>query len=64
MLATKNYICRQCKKRMKSTSRLTRYLNTCTSLLLHIQPNCNSQMLVEDDNALDYFMHYKEEEYP
>ena len=46
------------------TSRLTKYLNAYTSLSLRIQPNCNSPILAEDDNASDYFMHHKEEEYP
>ena len=48
---------------MKSPIRLIKPLNACTSLLLHIQPNCDSPMLAEDDNASDYFMHHKEEEY-
>lgn len=49
---------------MKLTSALIRNLNTCTSLLLRIQPDRDSLMLVEDDNALDYFMHHDGKKYP
>ena len=48
---------------MKLISSLIKHLNACTSLRLRIQPDHNSFMLAEDDNALDYFMYYKEEEY-
>ncbi len=63
MLDTKNYPCPQCRKRMKSTSGLTRYRNACTSLPLHIQSDQNTPMLVEDDDASDHFQHHEEEEY-
>ena len=63
MLATRNYICPQCGKRIKLTSGLTRHLNAYTSLPVHIQLNCDSLLLAEDDNASDYFMHHEEEEY-
>ena len=39
-------------------------MNTCISLLLHIQPNCNIFMLAKDDNISDYFIHHKKEKYP
>ncbi len=64
MLDTRNYPYPQCGKRIKLTSGLTRHLNACTSLPLCIQPNRNTPMLAEDDNASDYFMHHEEEEYP
>ncbi len=60
MLDTRNYLYAQYGKRMKSTSGLTRYLNACTSLSLRIQPNQNTPMLAEDDDALDHFMHHEE----
>lgn len=49
---------------MKLTSGLIKQLNICTSLPPRIQPNRNSLMLAENDNALTYFIHHKEEKYP
>ena len=64
MLARRNYMCPQYKKRMKSTSGLIRHLNAYTSLLLHIQPDRNSPILAKKDDVSDYFMYYNKEKYP
>ncbi len=64
MLDTRNYPCPQYGEGMKLTSGLTRHLNACMSLLLCIQLNRNTLMLVEDDNTSDHFMYHEEEEYP
>lgn len=45
---------------MKSPSRLTRYLNACTSLLLCIQPNQNILIAAEDDKKEEYLQGNKE----
>lgn len=49
------------EKKMKLTDRLTIYLNSCMSLLQHIQQSQNTLMLTEDNNITDHFMYYKEE---
>lgn len=64
MLVIKNYIYPQYKKRMKLISRLTRYLNTCMSLQLHIQSNQDSLILAKNDDILAYFIYYEKKEYP
>lgn len=48
---------------MKSSSRLIKHLNICINLPLYIQPNRDSFILVEDNNASDYFMYYDEKKY-
>lgn len=48
---------------MKLINRLTKYLNTYTSLLLCIHCNQNTLILAEDNNTFDYFIYYKGEEY-
>lgn len=48
---------------MKSTNRLTKYLNIYISLLLCNQPNRNMLILTKDNNALDYSIHHKREKY-
>lgn len=52
------------EKKIKLTSKLIRYLNPYRNLSFCIQCNENMPMLVENDTALDYSMHYKKEEYP
>ena len=49
---------------MKLTNKVTKYLNTYTSLPLCIQPNLNSPMLTEDNNVSDYFIYYNREKLP
>ncbi len=53
-MATRNYPCPGCGKRMKSTQRLTRHMNTCMSqqvIPLLMQPKQDTPILGEDDNA-------------
>lgn len=59
----RNHLCSQYKIKLKLTSGLTRYLNACTSLPLHIQHNRNIPILAEDNNILYYFIYHKEKKY-
>ena len=68
MLSTRVYPCPGCGKRMKSTSRFTKYMNSCTSqiiqhvLLRHMQPEQYVSMPGKNDNASDKFRLYEDEE--
>ena len=68
MLSTRVYSCPGCGKRMKSTSGLTRHMNACTSQFIQqVLPICmqskqDTPMPGEDDNALENFGPYKNEE--
>ena len=64
MLATRNYTCSPYEKRLKSKNELSKYLNICMSLPLCMQLYRDSTILVENDNALDYFTHYNRKKYP
>ena len=67
-MATRNNPCPQCGKKMKSTSGLTRHMNTCTSqtyqqvLTLRMQPEQNMPMAGEDNNSSDNYRSHKDEE--
>lgn len=48
---------------MKLTNRSKKHLNISINLLLHIQHNQNTPILVNDNDKLDYFIYHKEEKY-
>lgn len=54
MLNISNYLCPQCKKRMKLVSGLKKHLNSYTSLPLHIQPKKNMLISTKDDKKEKY----------
>ncbi len=57
-MASKNYSCPGCGKRMKSTYGLTRHMNTCISqqvLPIRMQPKQHAPIPGEEDNASGNF---------
>ena len=65
MLSTRVHSCSGCGKRMKLTYRLTRHMNTCTShqvFPIHKQPKQDTPILEKDDNALENFVSYENDE--
>lgn len=57
------YLYLQYEKRINLISELTRLLNAYTNLSLHISYNWNTPVLAEDNNKLNYFIHYKKKKY-
>ncbi len=65
MLSTRVHSCPRCGKRMKSTHRLTRHMNTYTKqqvLPIHMQPKQNTPIPGEDENTSDNFGLHEDEE--
>ena len=59
-MATRNYLCPGCEKRLKSIHGLTRHINTCTSyqvIPIYMQPKQNTSIPGEKAN----FRPYKDE---
>lgn len=59
MIDIRNYSWSQYRRKMKLKSEVRRHLNAYTSLLLYIQRNWNMLIPVEDNNALNKSMYYK-----
>lgn len=68
MLSIRVYICPGCGKRMKSTSGLTRHMNTYTNpiiqqvLPIQIQPKQDMAMLEKNNNTSDNFRSHEDKE--
>ena len=63
-MATKNYPCPACGKKLKLTHGFTRYMNICTSHqvhLIHMQPKQDTPIPREDENASENIRPYEYE---
>ena len=64
-MATRNYPCPVCGKKLKSTCGLTRHMNIYTShqvLSIHMQPKQDTPIPREDENVSEYVGPHEDEE--